>query len=307
MSTLKNLEAKLDTAEFRVKFWGVRGSTTITEQSVIRGVGGYTTCIQIDVGGETLLIDAGTGLRNFGKWFLSQPQTASDPQHLHMFATHPHDDHWLGLQFFAPIYARRNLTIDVTGHESWKRLFEQNIFDGVTFPVTTKMLAATTEFHTAVHGSILVIPTETGHNIIVEPRLVKHPGGCFGYRFTYRGKSVVVIMDHEEAHTDSVNAASELELEDNLVELCRDADLVIIECQYHSVAAVSIARYVKGWGHERAEHLVEILRTARVRNVVLTHHDPDATPTVVRFISKIVGDGAKIPTAYAREGMELFV
>lgn len=293
--------------EMVAKFWGVRGSTTVTEQKIIRGVGGYTSCLQITVGSATVIVDGGSGLRNLGNWIMGQPQIT----HLNFFMTHPHNDHYAGFEFFTPIYARKNLVMDVTGHASWKRLFETHLFDGETFPVRTVALAPRIEFHTAEEQSVWVIPTGTEHNLVVQCTTVNHPGGCFAYKFSCAGKSIVVVFDHEKpVATETAGFTSYAEqqrLEDNLVRLCTGADVVIIECQYHLFDDERIARYMPTWGHEHVEHLAEVLRQANPHLAVYTHHDPSAMPALVKRIAAEGQRRSGIRTLVAREGNEVRV
>ena len=49
----------------RVRFWGVRGSIPSPGPKTVR-YGGNTPCVEISCGEETLIIDAGTGIRELG-------------------------------------------------------------------------------------------------------------------------------------------------------------------------------------------------------------------------------------------------
>ena len=50
---------------FRIKFWGVRGSVPCPGPKTVR-YGGNTTCMEINCGSRTLIIDAGSGIRELG-------------------------------------------------------------------------------------------------------------------------------------------------------------------------------------------------------------------------------------------------
>ncbi len=49
-----------------VRFWGVRGSTPITDKDKLE-VGGNTSCVEMRVAGKRLIFDGGTGLRVLGE------------------------------------------------------------------------------------------------------------------------------------------------------------------------------------------------------------------------------------------------
>ena len=52
--------------DFRVRFWGVRGSYPTTGPST-SDIGGDTSCVEISVAGRRLIFDAGTGIIPLGK------------------------------------------------------------------------------------------------------------------------------------------------------------------------------------------------------------------------------------------------
>src|SRR3546814_18823364 len=56
---------------FKVKFWGVRGSIATPSARHI-GFGGNTSCVEVKAGSETIIFDAGTGIRNLGHWLLKR-------------------------------------------------------------------------------------------------------------------------------------------------------------------------------------------------------------------------------------------
>jgi len=54
---------------FKIKFWGVRGSIACPSAKYI-AYGGNTSCVEVSCGGQRLILDAGSGIRNLGKWFM---------------------------------------------------------------------------------------------------------------------------------------------------------------------------------------------------------------------------------------------
>ena len=46
----------------RARFWGVRGSIPAPGPRTVR-YGGNTPCVEMEIAGETFIIDAGTGIR----------------------------------------------------------------------------------------------------------------------------------------------------------------------------------------------------------------------------------------------------
>lgn len=133
-----------------VRFWGTRGSlpvalTAATLQSKLRAVlrsaggrtldsdadidgylaslpfaiagtyGGHSACVQIDGGGADYFIcDMGSGLRPFGQTAMAQ--RAGQAQTFHIFMSHLHWDHIMGLPFFVPAFIPGNRVVIYASH-----------------------------------------------------------------------------------------------------------------------------------------------------------------------------------------------
>src|SRR5215212_4730490 len=91
----------------RVTFFGVRGSIPTPGPSTAR-YGGNTACVEVRLADGTLIVlDGGTGIRELGKQLLSTE--FADP--IHLFISHPHWDHIMGIPFFAPLFRRETRII----------------------------------------------------------------------------------------------------------------------------------------------------------------------------------------------------
>ena len=73
--------------------------------------GGNTSCVEVRVGEEIILLDAGTGLRALGRSLLSEFK--DQLPNLTMLLTHTHWDHIQGLPFFG------RFTIHAAGCGFW--------------------------------------------------------------------------------------------------------------------------------------------------------------------------------------------
>ena len=82
----------------KIRFWGVRGSFPVASPDVIR-YGGNTPCIEIETDDGTIVIDAGTGIRDLGKSLLERSVTRFD-----LLLSHAHWDHIQGFPHFEPLY-----------------------------------------------------------------------------------------------------------------------------------------------------------------------------------------------------------
>jgi len=98
----------------RIKFFGVRGSIPVCNEQ-FQKFGGNTTCILLEGPKRTVILDAGTGIRELGKEMAQDPHLGIDRPCFLAFS-HFHWDHIQGLPFFIPAYdSRRTFTISAIG------------------------------------------------------------------------------------------------------------------------------------------------------------------------------------------------
>ncbi len=100
----------------RIKFFGVRGSIPVCGEEFHK-FGGNTACIMMEGPKRTVILDAGTGIRELGKEMAQNPHLGIDRPCFLAFS-HFHWDHIQGLPFFIPAYdSRRTFTISAIGRE----------------------------------------------------------------------------------------------------------------------------------------------------------------------------------------------
>ena len=88
--------------QFAVKFWGVRGSYPVAGASALR-FGGNTSCVEIRVGGQTVVLDAGTGVIGLGRELTRRAEQEGKAVSATIFFSHMHHDHTQGIPFFEPL------------------------------------------------------------------------------------------------------------------------------------------------------------------------------------------------------------
>src|SRR6185436_6363359 len=107
--------------------------------------GGHTACVELETGGpEYVICDLGSGLRPFGNAALARHGPAS-PQTYHIFVSHVHWDHIMGLPFFAPAYIAGN-RIFIYGSHAWLESSLRRQQDAPSFPVDFSFLQADIQF-----------------------------------------------------------------------------------------------------------------------------------------------------------------
>ena len=95
---------------FKLKFWGVRGSIACPSPDHI-AFGGNTSCLEVNAGGEQIIFDAGTGIRNLGHWNFRKGITKAT-----LMFSHTHWDHITGFPFFAPAFHPEHSFTLMAGH-----------------------------------------------------------------------------------------------------------------------------------------------------------------------------------------------
>lgn len=278
----------------RVRFWGTRGSLPAplperavrlkirdallaarghaldTEQAIdafidsrlpfsVRGTfGGNTSCVEIVTGGDEYVIcDLGTGVREFGNRVLQEHGPGR--KHIYnIFLSHPHWDHIMGFPFFAPAYIPGN-RICIYGCHGALREALRTQHSAPWFPVDFHTLGSTIEF-------IPLEPSQTYEIAGLSVSSIKqfHTGDSYGFRFSQRGRSIVYSTDGEHKN-------SPLDETYPFVEFYRNADMLIFDAMYSLGDSVSVK---EDWGHSSNVIAVELAQAARVRRLVLFHHEP---------------------------------
>jgi phosphoribosyl 1,2-cyclic phosphodiesterase len=245
----------MDSWRLKLKLWGVRGSIPTPDAQNL-GYGGNTSCIEIRLPNDDLVIfDAGSGIRNLGGQLQSAP-AQSEKQPLHIFFTHFHWDHIQGVPFFGPLYdPARSITMYSACYSGCLPDALAGQMADPYFPV--KFAAAGSKRKFIDLGAD---PVQIG-GLTVQPFELNHPQGASGYRIESNGAVIVYATDREHGHP---------KLDSVMREFSHDADILIHDAQY---TPEEYPRF-KGWGHSTWREAVNVAREGNVKQLVLFHHDP---------------------------------
>lgn len=267
----------------RLRLWGVRGSIPVPGPTTVRH-GGNTACLELRYGRDALIIvDAGSGIRPLGNQ-LVRNDLKNGPIRARLFLSHTHWDHIIGFPFFTPIFIG-GTQLDIYSPFNYEERSVEEII-GIQlsyqyFPVRQGELSARLSYHSLREETL-----DLGDGMVITTKFLNHPVATLGYRFTYEGSSICTLYDHEPfrnvfptdpKHPDYDGAAAEegehAAAEENarIREFICDADLVIHDSQY------TLSEYRQkftGWGHTSYEAAINMAHQARVKHLLLFHHDP---------------------------------
>ena len=258
--------------------------------------GGHTSCVELDAGtSEYVICDLGSGLRSFGQAALAR-HGPGKPQTYHLFVSHVHWDHIMGLPFFGPAYIPGNRLIFYGAHRDLEAALRRQM-DPPSFPVDFSVFNAAIEF--------VYLEPDRVHEVAgmrVTLKHQHHTGDSYGYRFERDGRTVVYSTDSEHTFQDPTEGAS-------FARFFREADVVIFDAMYSLAEAISVKA---DWGHSSNIVGVELCQLAQARHLCLFHHEPALDDGALakmleetRRYEEITRTGNAVRVSAAYDGLEI--
>lgn len=271
--------------DFKVRFRGVRGSFPVANKNFMQ-YGGNTCCVEVNVGGHLIILDAGTGIVSTGddlmeKYIASAiNQNERTPIKATILISHIHLDHLLGLTFFKPlhikstklkIYGAGNKTSDLS-----KNLSE--LIFGKTFPIDLSDIACSVDIQNICDEQKIIlkqdaepalvdnsyIPSEEDVVITFYKSYVHPQEGVMIYRITYKNKSLVFATD-KECYIGG---------DKKFINFAKDCDLLIHDSQYTTEDYLNPYSPKQGYGHSTFDMAIESMKQTHAKNIVFFHYDP---------------------------------
>lgn len=271
----------------RLFLGGVRGSTPAPGPDFVR-YGGHTSCIALAHEGSppTLLLDAGTGLRQVSELLAGAPFDGT------LLLGHLHWDHTQGLPFFSAgdnEDARVDLFMPSQGDpiEVLERMVSPPFF-----PISPVELRGKWSFGALEPG------THEFEGFSVAALEIPHKGGrTFGYRISDGKATVTYMSDHSPiAFGGGVSGLGEYH--EAACALAEGTDLLIHDSQ-HTAAEFPEMAFL---GHSAAEYAVGLAEQCSAGKLLLFHHSPSRTDEQIDDLVRSCRAGKGFPIEAAGDG-----
>ncbi|MES2198681.1 MAG: response regulator [Chlamydiota bacterium] len=286
-----------------LKFWGTRGSNPVAGMEYVQ-FGGNTPCLEVRHGKDLVIIDAGSGLRALG-----QELGAQSNIDLNILISHTHWDHLLGFPFFLPLYQpKRKITIftPVGFEKNTKELFT-DMLAYAYFPVAINDIQSKLTFENLRDSEIL-----TFGSITVSTQYAFHPGSTLCFKLDVAGKKIGYVTDNEFLLGCQLPPPKIEKQEDlfipyaPLIQFLQGCDILVHEAQYTPEEYLA----KEGWGHSSVYNACVLMKKARIKHWIVTHHDPRHTDAMLLEKKKLhiqalkeIGHHCEVQFAY--DGMLL--
>ena len=249
-------------SRFRIRFWGTRGTCPSPGPRTVR-YGGNTPCVEVRAADDTLLIlDAGTGIRALGAQLMSD----GGGRTAHIFLSHRHSDHVLGLSHFAPLVTQSR-TVEICcgdGENGSLQPFVDALLSPPMFPYVDG-IRSRLGVCDWLHATARSVGTSRVHRFAAQ-----HPGEAAVLRIDdAQGLAIAYAPDNELAYGNQSAAAVAWRM--RLTAFLQGVPVLVHDATYLDS---ELPKHV-GWGHSSSLEATRLAMECGAGMLVLFHHHPD--------------------------------
>lgn len=313
----------------KVRFWGVRGScpTPLTPDDIKNKIsavlnrvkekdiqssttkekflsslpshlfgtaGGNTACVELRLIDNNLLVfDCGSGLRELYN-HLKRRNEERSIKHYHIFLSHFHYDHLLGLPYFPPMYDKDVKISFYSPFASMEKILRSYLRKPY-HPVGFEVFAAQFQFHILNREPLTIGCCE------IQWIKRNHPDGTIAYRIK-EGNRVLIYSTDTELEESNFRMTRRNRL------FFKKADMIILDSQYTLKEAID----KRSWGHSSFSLAIDFANVFQIGALYLFHHEPMNNDKDVEQIERLARsyqshqkmkhNGHRLNIQVAREG-----
>lgn len=259
--------------------------------------GGNTACVELRlIDNNMIIFDCGSGLRELYNHLLRRNETKSI-RHFHIFLSHFHYDHLIGLPYFPPMYDK---DVRVTFYSPFPSMEEilKGFLRKPYHPVGFEAFAADIDFQVISRKPICIGSGE------IQWIKRNHPDGTIAYR-VQEGNSVMIYS------TDTELDEQNFRMTRRNKNFFMDANMIILDSQYTLKESLD----KRSWGHSSFSLAIEFANVFRIDKLYLFHHEPLNDDKIIEKIQrlarsyqshqKIKHQGHHVDIQLAREGKSI--
>lgn len=304
--------------EFKVKFRGVRGSYPLANKDYLK-YGGNTSCVEVNVGGHLIILDAGTGLIELGNELMKEHIASGTnlydrkPIKATLLLSHIHQDHIQGFTFFRPSHVATT-KLNVFGATDYNETLADELAQLLftkSFPLDLGDIAASLNMHDVNEAEYIILDGDDikikriegfeelvpkNNEVIISCyKSYAHPqDGVMVYKIAYKDKSLIYASDKESY----VGGDKKLSI------FARNCDLLIHDAQYTTDDYLNSYYPKQGYGHSTFDMALDCKKQSGAKKLVFYHFDPSYNDEKLDQIAQHYQQIADA-TYVAYEGLEI--
>ncbi|SHN59507.1 HD domain-containing phosphohydrolase [Desulfovibrio litoralis] len=250
----------------RIKFFGTRGGNPLLNSNTVK-YGGNTSCLQIETyNGQTLILDAGSGLQIIGNELVAKDKEIQ----ANILLSHTHLSHIYGIPYFMPLY-KQNSQVNIYSPFIEKHTTKEVVKTLLSPPLTPSKfedLPAQINFIDFNPGQSFSIG-----DILIETTQTYHATICSAFRISADNWSFVYCTDHEGIVKGHTPTQEHIDICNNIAELMKGAEVAIVDASYDDDEYELFA----GLGHSSYSMWIPIAVQAGIQHLYFIHHSTSKT------------------------------